>query len=110
MKWFDGSCSWEPRKNILDDELIEDLRRDYRGLNWGVEIVRTRRTKGGKTEDRVHFIGRPSRELPVVAAEFGWRGSPFSAPLTVRGRSLGVLGTSYLPCNCPSLASNQSMR
>lgn len=49
VKWLDGSCSWEPRKNILDDTLIKDVRRDSRGLNSGVEVVCTRR-KGAKAE------------------------------------------------------------
>jgi len=62
VKWGDGSYSWQPRGNILDRGLIEDLRRDYKGLGPGVEILHTRRAKGKKVEYRVHFKGRPSKE------------------------------------------------
>ena len=66
MKWLDGSCSWEPRKNILDDRLIKDLRRDSKGLYSGVEVVHTRR-KGAKLEYRLYFKGRPLAEDIWVA-------------------------------------------
>ncbi|KAK0735963.1 hypothetical protein B0T21DRAFT_365992, partial [Apiosordaria backusii] len=52
----------EPRKNILDFELIEDLERNYRGLHLGVEVIRPRSTKGRKTEYQVYFKGRLKKE------------------------------------------------
>ncbi len=61
VKWIDGSCTWEPKKNILDNDLIRDLQTRHKGLGCGVEIVRTRR-QGRKVEYRVHFRGRPSEE------------------------------------------------
>lgn len=70
VKWLDGSCSWEPRKNVLDKALIEDLRRDYKGLSSGVEVVRTRQTKGRKMDYRVRFKGRDEREDIWVAERF----------------------------------------
>ncbi|KAK0747298.1 hypothetical protein B0T21DRAFT_354048, partial [Apiosordaria backusii] len=70
VKWFDGSCSWEPRKNILDPGLIEDLERNHRGLHLGVEVIRPRSTKGRKTEYRVHFKGRPEKEDTWVAEKY----------------------------------------
>jgi len=65
--WLDGSRSWQPRENILDDNLIKDLRAERRGLGSGVEVLRTRRIGGGKAEYRVHFAGRPSKEDEWVA-------------------------------------------
>ncbi|KAK0723474.1 hypothetical protein B0T26DRAFT_675041 [Lasiosphaeria miniovina] len=70
VKWGDGSYSWQPRGNILDRGLIEDVRKDYKGLGPGVEILRTRRAKGKKAEYRVHFKGRPSKEDVWVMEKF----------------------------------------
>jgi len=70
VKWGDGSCSWQPRGNILDDELIKNVRMNYKGLGPGVEILRTRRAKGKKVEYRVHFKGRPSKEDIWVMEKF----------------------------------------
>ncbi|KAK3935061.1 hypothetical protein QBC46DRAFT_424220 [Diplogelasinospora grovesii] len=67
VKWLDGSRTWEPEENILDDMLIDDFAKRHRGLGCGVEVVRTRRTEGGKAEYRVHFIGRPKEEDEWVA-------------------------------------------
>jgi hypothetical protein len=46
VKWLDGSCSWEPRENVLDDILIDDLQERHAGLECGVEVMRTRRNQG----------------------------------------------------------------
>ena len=44
-----------------------DLREERRGLGSGVEVLRTRRTGGGKAAYRVHFAGRPIKEDEWVA-------------------------------------------
>jgi hypothetical protein len=50
VKWAqDGCYSWEPRGNILDDELVATFERNYTGFGRGVEVLRTRIRKG-KTE------------------------------------------------------------
>jgi hypothetical protein len=62
VKWFDGSCTWEPRENIQDSELIRKLNKEHGGLKWGVEVLQARREtrgvrylvrwKGGKWDDQ----------------------------------------------------------
>ncbi|KAB5550744.1 hypothetical protein GE09DRAFT_1033211 [Coniochaeta sp. 2T2.1] len=62
VRWFDGSCTWEPRENIRDNELIRTLNREHGGLKWGVEVLQARREsrgirylvrwKGGKWKDQ----------------------------------------------------------
>ncbi|KAK3935222.1 hypothetical protein QBC46DRAFT_462211 [Diplogelasinospora grovesii] len=49
-----------PEENILDDMLIDDFKKRHRGLGYGVEVVRTRRAKGGKMEYRVRYLHRLS--------------------------------------------------
>ncbi|KAK1702805.1 uncharacterized protein BDZ83DRAFT_645171 [Colletotrichum acutatum] len=31
LRWMDGTCSWEPRENLLDDNLIETFEEEYEG-------------------------------------------------------------------------------
>jgi hypothetical protein len=61
LRWLDGSYSWEPRENILDDDLVEKFEKEYKGFHSGVEVVRTRR-RNGKTEYRLRWTGRPKAE------------------------------------------------
>ncbi|KAK4176555.1 hypothetical protein QBC36DRAFT_378420 [Triangularia setosa] len=70
VKLFNGSCSWEPRKNILDSGLIEDLERNHGGLHLGMEVIRPGSTRGRKTEYRVHLKGRPEKEDTWVAEKY----------------------------------------
>uniref|UniRef100_A0A4E9EHL3 C2H2-type domain-containing protein n=1 Tax=Gibberella zeae TaxID=5518 RepID=A0A4E9EHL3_GIBZA len=61
LRWSDGSYSWEPRENILDDELVSRFEQSYQGFKDGVEVLRTR-FKNGKVEYRLHWNGRPKDE------------------------------------------------
>lgn len=61
LRWQDGSHGWEPRHNILDDDLIENFEVTYQGFQHGVEVLRTR-IRNGKVEYRLHWIGRPTSE------------------------------------------------
>ena len=62
VKWVEDGCySWEPRENILDDELVENFEEKYEGFCSGVEVLRTR-TRNGKTEYRLRCMGRPQEE------------------------------------------------
>ncbi len=73
VKWLDGTCSWEPRENIEDMELIRQLNAVHRGLRDGVEILSVRRVsnavqylvhwKGGKWPDQWLHERYMSREL-----------------------------------------------
>ncbi|EXA32207.1 hypothetical protein FOVG_16578 [Fusarium oxysporum f. sp. pisi HDV247] len=61
LRWQDGSYGWEPRHNILDDDLIEKFETEYQGFQHGVEVLCTR-IRNGKVEYRLHWIGRPTSE------------------------------------------------
>lgn len=39
VKWLDGSCSWEPLENVLDDKLIDDLEARHRGLGCSAHLL-----------------------------------------------------------------------
>jgi hypothetical protein len=47
VRWFDGSCTWEPRENIRDNELIRRLNKEHGGLKAGVEVLQARRESRG---------------------------------------------------------------
>jgi hypothetical protein len=61
LRWLDGSYSWEPRENILDDELVRRFEESYQGFKDSVEVLRTR-SRNGKVEYRLHWEGRPKNE------------------------------------------------
>lgn len=48
-RWVDGTYSWEPREDLLDDDPVETFEKEYEGLGNGVQVVKTRFRKG-KTE------------------------------------------------------------
>lgn len=56
VQWLDGTCSWEPRKNIEDPNLIKALNKTHRGLHHGVDVLGTRRDSGG-VRYQVHWKG-----------------------------------------------------
>jgi hypothetical protein len=67
VKWLDGSCSWEPREQVLDDGLIAHVKTRQTGLEYGVEVIQTRRNHGRNVKYRVHFPGHPKEEDEWVA-------------------------------------------
>lgn len=52
VRWEDMSCTWEPRNNLLDEELVQLFEAQNKGLCLGISILGTRKSKG-KTEYRV---------------------------------------------------------
>lgn len=47
VEGVDGTCSWKPRKTIKSKELTKKLDTEYRGLYWGIDVLRaTRDIKG----------------------------------------------------------------
>ncbi|KZL63522.1 DUF3435 domain protein [Colletotrichum tofieldiae] len=61
LQWLDGTYGWEPRENILDDNLIKDFEEHYDGFKLGIDVLGARK-RNGKTEFRLHWTGRPSSE------------------------------------------------
>lgn len=61
LKWSDGTTGWEPRRHVLDRQMIRDFEEGYRGFDKGVDVVGTR-TRAGKRQYLVRWHGRPVRE------------------------------------------------
>jgi hypothetical protein len=61
LEWADGSTGWEPKRNILHQQTIDDFEATYQGLNEGIDVLASRARKG-KQQWRVHWHGRPARE------------------------------------------------
>jgi hypothetical protein len=61
LEWADGSTTWEPKRNILDRQMIDNFEATYRGFNAGID-VRASRTRKGRHQWRVHWHGRPVAE------------------------------------------------
>lgn len=61
MEWVDGFTSWEPKRNILDRQMMRKFEDTYRGLDEGIDILASR-TRKVKQQYRVHWHGRPARE------------------------------------------------
>ena len=61
LEWADGSRTWEPKRNLLDRQMIDDFEATYRGFNAGID-VRASRTRKGRQQWRVHWHGRPAAE------------------------------------------------
>jgi hypothetical protein len=61
LKWLDRSYGWEPRENIVDEDLIRQFEESYQGVKEGVKVLRTR-IRNGKVEYRLHWDGRPKSE------------------------------------------------
>lgn len=54
----------------MDSELIEELKKEHRGLRWGVDVVRTRRGPDEKVQYRIHWEGRLNAEDSWVAERY----------------------------------------
>lgn len=70
LRWdIDGSTGWEPRKNILDKEMLRNFESNYLGFDQGVDVLDTRETKRGKRQCLLHFHDRPATEDAWVDEE-----------------------------------------
>lgn len=65
VKWNEGSTTWVPKESILDQNLITELKKGYKGFNSGIKVIKAR-TKSKKTQYRVQFLkyeGAPEDEF-----------------------------------------------
>ncbi|PHH86043.1 hypothetical protein CDD83_10835 [Cordyceps sp. RAO-2017] len=69
LRWSDGTTGWEPKRNILDRQMLEEFEAGYQGFDEGVDVLRSR-SKAGKT------IYPPS----LIACFLGIRGLGWGAP------------------------------
>ncbi|KAI1839415.1 hypothetical protein JX266_014374 [Neoarthrinium moseri] len=62
VRWLgDGSSSWVPQSDILDDDLLEAFENNYSGYQDGLEMARAGR-HSGRTRYRIYWKGRSSSE------------------------------------------------
>jgi hypothetical protein len=38
VAWEDGSYSWEPERNMLNQNMVDDFEATYEGLSAGIDI------------------------------------------------------------------------
>lgn len=55
VEWTVGGISWQPKQDILDQDLISSFQKEYRGFKDSIEILRTREKKGG-VEYYIRFL------------------------------------------------------
>ncbi|KJZ71100.1 hypothetical protein HIM_09519 [Hirsutella minnesotensis 3608] len=61
LRWSDGTTGWEPRRNILDKQMLREFEARYHGFDEGIDVLGSR-SKAGKRQYLLHWHGRPSRE------------------------------------------------
>ena len=61
VAWEDGSHSWQPKRNMLNQKMVDDFEATYEGLSAGIEIIASR-IRNGRKQWRVHWYGRPTKE------------------------------------------------
>ncbi|KAK2778946.1 DUF3435 domain protein [Colletotrichum kahawae] len=66
LRWDDGTHSWEPRGNILDEQMLESFEENYVGFLEGVDVLGTR-MRNRKFEYKIHWAGRPDSENSWLA-------------------------------------------
>jgi hypothetical protein len=68
LEWTDGSTSWEPKRNILDQQMMDDFEATYRGFDAGIDVLASR-TRKGRQQWRIRWHGRPAAEDRWVDGE-----------------------------------------
>lgn len=58
VRWLDGSTTWEPPKDMGNDQLIKQFEREYQGFREGVQILACR-MRSHKRQFRLRFDGQP---------------------------------------------------
>lgn len=61
LRWCDGTTGWEPKRNILDKQMLDEFEARYQGFDEGVDVLNSR-SKAGKRQYLLHWHGRPLRE------------------------------------------------
>ncbi|KEY74534.1 hypothetical protein S7711_11538 [Stachybotrys chartarum IBT 7711] len=68
LRWSDGTTGWEPRRNILDKQLLGSFEMQYQGFDAGVDVVGLR-TRAGQRQYCLRWHGRSERENSWVNEE-----------------------------------------
>ncbi|KFA49813.1 hypothetical protein S40293_11513 [Stachybotrys chartarum IBT 40293] len=66
LRWSDSIAGWEPKKNILNKQMLHEFKKTYKGFNKGFNILDSR-TEAGKCQSLMHWHGHQSSEDSWVA-------------------------------------------
>lgn len=61
LRWSNGTTRWEPKKKILDKQMLDEFEASHRGFDEGIDILGLR-SKAGKRQYLLHWHGRSLRE------------------------------------------------
>ncbi|KID61767.1 uncharacterized protein G6M90_00g113560 [Metarhizium brunneum] len=61
VKWADATTTWEPRKHIIDEGMLNTFEASWRGFDAGVDVLKTRQ-RAGRRQHLLRWHGRPSKE------------------------------------------------
>jgi hypothetical protein len=65
VQWSDApgvtTTTWEPRKHILDKEMLSRFEASWKGFDAGVDVLGVR-LRAGKRQHHLHWHGRPPKE------------------------------------------------
>jgi hypothetical protein len=66
LEWSDGTTGWEPKKHILDKDMLHEFEARYQGFDDGVDILGSR-LQAGKRQFLLHWHGQPSSKNSWVS-------------------------------------------
>ncbi|KAF5133806.1 hypothetical protein E5D57_004433 [Metarhizium anisopliae] len=69
VKWSDATTTWEPRKHIMDEGMLNSFEASWRGFDAGVDVLKARQ-RAGRRQHLLRWHGRPSKEDTWVYDEF----------------------------------------
>ncbi|KIE00690.1 hypothetical protein MAJ_03465, partial [Metarhizium majus ARSEF 297] len=69
VKWSDATTTWEPRKHIIDQGMLNGFEASWRGFDAGVDVLKARQ-RAGRRQHLLRWHGRPSKEDTWVYDEF----------------------------------------
>ncbi|KID82003.1 Chromo domain-like protein [Metarhizium guizhouense ARSEF 977] len=69
VKWADATTTWEPRKHIIDQGMLNSFEASWRGFDAGVDVLKARQ-RAGRRQHLLRWHGRPSKEDTWVYDEF----------------------------------------
>lgn len=61
LLWADGSTGWVSKSDILDQSMMDQFDREYRGFDDGIDILDSR-VRHRRRQLRVRWHGRPTAE------------------------------------------------
>ncbi|KID81630.1 Ankyrin repeat protein [Metarhizium guizhouense ARSEF 977] len=60
VKWSDATTTWEPRKHIMDEGMLNSFEASWRGFDAGLDVLKARQ-RAGRRQHLLRWHGRPSK-------------------------------------------------